>query len=294
MRTRLRFLSLAALIAGVVGLSGCDRSAELDVAAEFFARIDSAQPGLAWELLTDADKAGVSRAAFAAMYTDTSRVSQYDTILGTQEISRGPDGLRVKQIRVVPDWNLVRSLRRPGRSMRELAASLHEGGTLRMLPDSSRVVTVIGSGKAARISIGTAKQVRYHQVLDSLEVAQLTLLEGQILSADPRPNIGVWCNAKAELRSRSEIELREIRVAVDWKGKPLGIWEVKSVMTPGRTWRGEIGIMYAAGMGPEKMGPSPLPGKDFVLKVVAAEPADPNELRLQAQRLTGIEPLELL
>lgn len=285
---------LMAMAVGAAVLVGCNRSEELDLAAEFFARIDSSQPGRAWELLTDADKAGVSREAFAAMYTDTSRVGEYDTVLGTQEISREAGAVRIKQIRRIPDWDLVRSLRQPGRSLRDLAASLHEGGTLRMLEDSSRVVTVVGAGKEARISIGTERQARYHRVLDSLEAVQRTLLEGQILSAEPRANIGAWCNARAELRSQATVELRRIQIRVDWKGKPFGTWEVKPVMTPGRQWRGEIGIFYGPDMGPEKLGTAVLPGKDFTLTVVAAEPVDPNELRLQAQRLTGIEPLELL
>ena len=73
-----------------------------------------------------------------------------------------------------------------------------------------------------------------------------------------------------------------------------GTWKVEPIMTPGRHWRGEIGIYYGEGWGPEKLGTKPLPGKDFTLRPIAAEPTDPKELRLQAQRMTGIEPLELL
>lgn len=285
---------LMAMAVGAMVLAGCNRSEELDVAATFFARIDSAQPGRAWELLSDADKAAVGREAFVAMYTDTALVREYDTLLGMQEISRGPEGVRVKQLRKVADRDLLGSLRAPGRSLRELATSLHERGNLRMLMDSSRVVTVVGQGKDARVSIGAERQARYHRVLDSLRKVQVGLIDGQILSAEPRLNIGVWCNARAELRSRSAVELRRIEFAVDWKGKPFGTWKVEPIMTPGRHWRGEIGIYYGEGWGPEKLGTKPLPGKDFTLRPIAAEPTDPKELRLQAQRMTGIEPLELL
>jgi len=292
--TEMRAAALTLLAAAATFLAGCGPSQESEVAAMFFARIDSGKAGQAWDMLVDADKAALGREAFIAFCTDTSRPRDYDTLLETREIGRVSDGVQIQQLRRIPDWDLLQTLRKPGVSLRSLAATLHGGNNLRSLPDSSRIVTVVGQGSAARVSIGAAGQQRYRHALDSLEKTQLALLDGRILRAEPRANIGVWCNAQAEVRSDAAWGLRRIVFDVTWKGRPLGEWRVEAELPPHGHWSGPIGVFYGDGMGPEVLGTVPLPGREFSLKAVAAEPIDPRGLRETARRLSGTQPMELL
>lgn len=284
-------------VLGLMGaLAGCNRTEELSVAETFFARVDSAHLDSAWAMLVDEDRAAVTAAQFAAMYTDTTRVRTYDTVLGMQEISRDPAGTKVKQMRKVPNWDLVYSLRMRGRPIAELAASLHERGNLKMVKDSARVVTVVGQGKSARISLGLAKQAKYHHVLDSLRAAQISLVKGKILSAATQSNLTAFCVGRASLESGADVELGSIVFEVTYQGKPFGLYTVEKPLLAKGKWSGEIGVYYAEGVGPGSFGKpeAVLSPQGFEMKAVSAILLDPSELRLQAQRLSGVEPLELL
>lgn len=285
-------------VLGLMGaLAGCNRTEELSVAETFFARVDSAHLDSAWAMLVDEDRAAVDAARFAAMYTDTTRVRTYDTVLGMQEISRDPAGTKVKQMRKVPDWDLVYRLRLRGRPIAELAASLHERGNLKMVKDSSRVVTVVGQGASARISLGLAKQAKYHRVLDSLRAVQISLVKGKILSAATQSNLTAFCVGRASLESGADVELGNIVFQVTYQGKPFGLYTVEKKPLPAKgKWSGEIGVYYAEGVGPGSFGKQEavLSPQGFEMKAVSAIFMDPSELKLQAQRISGVEPLELL
>jgi hypothetical protein len=281
---------------GALSLAGCDQTRELAPAEEFFARIDQGRLDKAWDMLVDEDKAAVDKPFFVDMYTDTSHITQYDTLIGTQVIDRSDKAIKVHQLRKVPDWNLVRSLRMRGRSMRELAASLSERRNLRMVLDSSRVVTVVGTGAKARISIGLAKQAKYHRVLDSLLAVQPSLVRGAVLGVMLESNINTFSNATVTISSESEVELGGVVFDVTWRGQPFGTWAPEQALPPRRSWTGKVGIKYAVGIDLSKLprAAATLPGSEFEMKLISAIPMDATELRLKAERISGVEPLELL
>lgn len=283
---------------GCLALSGCGKTETAEKADEFLAHIDSLKFDKAWEMLTDDDKAAAGVAEFARLFTDSTRTSAFDTLVSTEDIRVSGDTTFVRQVRQVPDWNMVSELLGKKRKVKDLLEGLAEKGNLRMVTDTERVVAVISKGGKFQVRLNLAPEVRYRKAIDSLEKVLASQVSGSVRGAVAEGNITTFCNATGSVKSTSEFELKDIVFDVTYGGKPFGTYTYEKTLSPKGKWSGDMGIYYADGMGPETFckgrGVASLAGGQFRMTAVKATPTDRKDLLLKARQITGATPLHLL
>jgi hypothetical protein len=295
MRRILAQLATTSLLLPFLGLSGCLSEPEpVQQAKSFYARIDSADFGGAWEMLTDEDKLAMGKTDFVAALTDSMRLPGFDTILEWKIVRQNGDTTIVGSDRITPNWERLEDIK-SRLNRREQLQNLAENGNMPTNRDTTRTIAVIKTPNGPRFHIGLASLKAFEAAKDSIAEGLAKKVTVKFSSAIVENNFQAFFHITGKVMNGADIDLAPVVIKVYLRGKLAGTITLKghSKVPAKGTYSAEMSAYYENGLTPQKFGTNwdrgavLLPVSAIRGEVESAKPADRREFERLAVRALG-------
>lgn len=258
---------------------------------EFQALVDSGKYDKVYERLADDEKALLSVADFAKLFSDSSRVPGFDTTDEWREIQSQGQEVKLRAYRRIPQWEFIDKASRKGKSVKDYLKGL--GANIPRQKDTNLVYTLVKTDKGPRFRVGLKDIIAFDKAKREIRENLASKAKVSLKSGIAENNFQAFFHVTGSVKNESDLDLKPVVFQVSMHGKVAGVTTLTSVVPAKGEYKGEMTCEYADGLTPQKLGTSFEIGHGavnlggFSVKVLAAYPAERKELDRLALKAIG-------